>query len=220
MTGQNFERITTGNERERDTKPAGWLSGNTPGLLCSGGARFEFWPGFLQSFQARGKVPVHNKLSTKPWRRMAKRRYSFTILNRGTKWSWVASFTPRPLYSQGKSPRYPLDKRLGGPKSRSGRCGVEKITCPCREWNPESSARSISDWAIPALRQMPVLYPNSATTASFQILSNLSIILRFDPYIFHALTHREPTKMPKYCLKRFSWSVLDRTEMGCETGVD
>jgi hypothetical protein len=27
----------------------------------------------------------------------------------------MASFTPRPLYSRGKSPRYPLDRRLGGP---------------------------------------------------------------------------------------------------------
>jgi hypothetical protein len=30
----------------------------------------------------------------------------------------VASFTPRRLYSQGKSPWYPLDRSLGGPQSR------------------------------------------------------------------------------------------------------
>jgi hypothetical protein len=36
----------------------------------------------------------------------------------------VVSFTPRPRYLQEKSPRYPLDRRLGGPQSRSGR-GVE-----------------------------------------------------------------------------------------------
>jgi hypothetical protein len=35
-------------------------------------------------------------------------------------------FTLRPLYPQGKSPRYPLDNRLGGPQSRSGRGGEEK----------------------------------------------------------------------------------------------
>jgi hypothetical protein len=29
-------------------------------------------------------------------------------------------------YSQGKSPPYALDKKLGGPQSRSGRCGEEK----------------------------------------------------------------------------------------------
>jgi hypothetical protein len=38
----------------------------------------------------------------------------------------VVSFTPRPLYPQGKSPWYPLDRRLGGPQSRSGRGGLGK----------------------------------------------------------------------------------------------
>jgi hypothetical protein len=36
------------------------------------------------------------------------------ILDLGTRWRWVVSFTPRPLYSQGRSPGYPLDRRLGG----------------------------------------------------------------------------------------------------------
>jgi hypothetical protein len=29
----------------------------------------------------------------------------------------VVSFTPLPLYPRGKSPRYPLDRRLGGPQN-------------------------------------------------------------------------------------------------------
>jgi hypothetical protein len=33
----------------------------------------------------------------------------------------VVSFKPLPLYPQGKRPRYPLDRRLGGAQSRSGR---------------------------------------------------------------------------------------------------
>jgi hypothetical protein len=37
------------------------------------------------------------------------------ILDLGTRWRWVVSFTPRPLYRQGKSTWYPLDKRLGVP---------------------------------------------------------------------------------------------------------
>jgi hypothetical protein len=32
----------------------------------------------------------------------------------------------RPRYPQGNSPWYPLDRRLGGPQSRSGRGGEEK----------------------------------------------------------------------------------------------
>jgi hypothetical protein len=52
------------------------------------------------------------------------------ILDLGTRWRWVVSFTPRPLYPQGKSPWYPLDRRLGGPQSRSGHGGEEKNSQP------------------------------------------------------------------------------------------
>jgi hypothetical protein len=44
-----------------------------------------------------------------------------------TRWSWVVSFTIRPLYPQGKSHRYPLGRGLGGPQSRSGRRWIQKI---------------------------------------------------------------------------------------------
>jgi hypothetical protein len=37
------------------------------------------------------------------------------ILDLDTRWRWVDSFMPRPLYHQGKSHRYPLDRRLSGP---------------------------------------------------------------------------------------------------------
>jgi hypothetical protein len=47
----------------------------------------------------------------------------------------VVSFTPRPLCSQGKSPWCPLNRRLGGPQSRSGR-GGEEITSSYRDSNP------------------------------------------------------------------------------------
>jgi hypothetical protein len=40
----------------------------------------------------------------------------------------VVSFKPRPLYPRGKSPGNTLDRRLGEPQSRSGRCGEEKNT--------------------------------------------------------------------------------------------
>jgi hypothetical protein len=49
----------------------------------------------------------------------------------------VVSFTPQPLYCQGKSPWYPLDRRLGGPQSGSGRSGEvkNKITI---DWYPQN----------------------------------------------------------------------------------
>jgi hypothetical protein len=48
----------------------------------------------------------------------------------GTRWTWVVSFTLLSLYPQRKSPWYPLDRRLGGPQSRSGRGGEEKNSQP------------------------------------------------------------------------------------------
>jgi hypothetical protein len=42
----------------------------------------------------------------------------------------VISFTPRPLYPQGKSHLYPFDRRLSGPQSLSGRGGEEKDSQP------------------------------------------------------------------------------------------
>jgi hypothetical protein len=40
---------------------------------------------------------------------------------------------PRPLYPQGKSPRYPLDRKLCGPQSRSKRGVEEENPRPRRE---------------------------------------------------------------------------------------
>jgi hypothetical protein len=52
------------------------------------------------------------------------------FLDLGTRWRWVVSFTPLPLYLEGKSPWYPFDRRLGGPQSRSGRGGEKKNSQP------------------------------------------------------------------------------------------
>jgi hypothetical protein len=42
----------------------------------------------------------------------------------------AVSFKPRPLYPQGKSTWYPMDRKLSGPLSRSGRGGEEKNSQP------------------------------------------------------------------------------------------
>jgi hypothetical protein len=52
------------------------------------------------------------------------------ILDLGASWRLVISFTPLPLYPQGKRLWYPLARRLGEPQSRSGRSGVEKNSQP------------------------------------------------------------------------------------------
>jgi hypothetical protein len=48
------------------------------------------------------------------------------ILDLGTRWRWVVSFTPRPLYPQRKRPWYPL----GELQSRFGRGGEKKNSQP------------------------------------------------------------------------------------------
>jgi hypothetical protein len=62
----------------------------------------------------------------------------------------VVSFTPRPLYLGGKSLRYSLDRRLGGPQSRSGRRGEEIILDPTGTRTPtsRSPARSQSLYTL------------------------------------------------------------------------
>jgi len=55
----------------------------------------------------------------------------------------VVSFTPRPLYPQGKSSWYTLDRRPGGTQSRSRRGGEEKNSQPRAETRiPNQPARS------------------------------------------------------------------------------
>jgi hypothetical protein len=85
---------------------------------------------YERQFKGNGKVvPVLNYFSTKPWRHKREWRYSYTILDLVTRWRWVVSFTPR----------YSLDRRLGGPQSRSGRCGeVKNLALPGTELKPSS----------------------------------------------------------------------------------
>jgi hypothetical protein len=54
----------------------------------------------------------------------------------------VVSFTPRPLYPQGKNAWHPLDWRLGGPQSRSGRGGEQKNSQPPHPGNRTPETRS------------------------------------------------------------------------------
>jgi hypothetical protein len=56
-----------------------------------------------------------------PWRRLGERRHSsYSFSTSALDAGWVVSITPRPrFYPRGKDPRYPLDRRLGGPQSRS-----------------------------------------------------------------------------------------------------
>jgi hypothetical protein len=53
----------------------------------------------------------------------------------------VVSFTARPLYPHRNSPRYLLNRMLGGPQSRSGRGGEEKNSQPPSGIEPQNPGR-------------------------------------------------------------------------------
>jgi len=58
------------------------------------------------------------------------------LLNLGTRWMWVVSFKPRPLYSGGTIPLYSMNRRLDGPQNWSESVGGNNFRhCPGRESN-------------------------------------------------------------------------------------
>jgi hypothetical protein len=70
-----------------------------------------------------------------------------------TRWRWVVSFTPWPLYPQWKSPWYPVDRRLDGPQNRPGRGGEDKNYQLRPGLEPsiiQPVAQRYNHWAIPA----------------------------------------------------------------------
>jgi hypothetical protein len=58
------------------------------------------------------------------------------ILDLGIRWDDLSASHPGCALLTGKDPRYPLDRRLGGPQSRSGHRGWRKILCLYRGSNP------------------------------------------------------------------------------------
>jgi hypothetical protein len=103
-----------------------------------------FGRSYIEVVAKKGKVvSVLNYLCSVPWRRMGKMRYSYIILDLCTRWRWVVAFTLLPLYPRREIPRYPLDRRLGGSQSRSGRRIFH-----CQESNPCRLAYSLSLYRV------------------------------------------------------------------------
>jgi hypothetical protein len=70
---------------------------------------------------------------------LEEQRFRSSCLNLGIRWRWVTSFTFQPLYSQGRSHRYILDRGLGGTQRRPGHFVRGKFPCFCRKSNHDSS---------------------------------------------------------------------------------
>jgi hypothetical protein len=95
----------------------------------------------------KGKVvPMFNSLSTTPRSLIGEWRYSSTLLD-------VAHYmeVSGQLYPWRKSPRYPLDRRLGGPQRRSGHYKEEKSLAPVGNQTLLALpiAHRYAYWAIP-----------------------------------------------------------------------
>jgi hypothetical protein len=98
---------------------------------------------FIETYKDK-VLPVLDYLKTMSWRLMGKWRCSYTILDLGTRWRWMVSFTPLSLYLREKRPQYPIYMRLGGPQSRPRSCGGETNLLPLPRVGPRTSSTTIA----------------------------------------------------------------------------
>jgi hypothetical protein len=86
----------------------------------------------------------------------------------------MVSFTARPLYHREKRAQYPLDKRLGGPQSKSGQYREEKHLVPLLGIEPPFLSLPARDLvAIPTEPSLPV-WRNIMVTKNFPLLLQTS----------------------------------------------
>jgi hypothetical protein len=92
------------------------------------------------------------------------------ILDLGTRRRWVVSFTPRRLY-----PRHPLERRLGGPQSRSERGGDEKNS-------PHTPAIELPNHDRPARKPVAILteLPRLLIKMVRQLQQLLKLVMNYD----------------------------------------
>jgi len=104
----------------------------------------------------------------------------------------MVSFTPRPLYPQGKSPSYPLDKRLVGLQSRSGRGGEERNSQP-----------------PPGLEPPIITSPFSGIWTSEMLVSHPNNTLRRNPEELDLKYHRCESHRNRMNYKSFGFMMND-----------
>jgi hypothetical protein len=75
----------------------------------------------------------------------------------------MVSFTPRPLYSGGRNPRYTVGSRQGVSHDHYGCGGDKKNLYPCREWKagPASPSHCVKSGMPAVAVYIKVSIPNS-----------------------------------------------------------
>jgi hypothetical protein len=108
-------------------------------------------------------------LSTTPWRRTEVVDVPL-LLDFGTRYKWVVRFTLRPLYCEGSNPWYPLDRRLGGPQSRSGRGGEEENSQPLPGLEPpDQPARNPTSYPMDKETKRPGREGDHSSSSSAEV---------------------------------------------------
>jgi hypothetical protein len=92
----------------------------------------------------------------------------------------VVSFTPLPLYPQGKGLRYPLDRRLGGPQNQSGRRGEEKMFDPSGTRSPTLGRPVAIPSELSRLLYVNILYVFNYICFCFNMSSVYRVIYNFN----------------------------------------
>jgi hypothetical protein len=100
------------------------------------------------------------------------------ILDQGTRWRSEVSFRLRPHYPQSNRLRYSLDKKAGGPQSRSGHGGEDKNFdhCICRELNPGHPAYSL----VSILSELLIWVRNGEVMPSYLTFSHSYFLCLYD----------------------------------------
>jgi hypothetical protein len=125
------------------------------------------------------------------------------IVDLGTRWRWVVSFTTRPLNPQGKNPWCPLYRRLGGPWTRWWR---EKFPTHAGTRTPNHPTCS------------PVLYHWARVRVNLLLKGSQSVSLGFEP-LAGTLDHIYASERMLRCYA--SWGVLPDwwTGLSCRVTV-
>jgi hypothetical protein len=131
------------------------------------------------------------------------------IFSLSTRWKWVVSFTPRPLYPQGKSPWYPLDRRLGGPQIQSGCCGGEEMSCLGSKRIPWFSSRWPSHYRDLSWLHTS-MYVNIKLCRGVKLLASVDISTRDTKWATHYGLHQY--KVNCTGVQDFSWARWPQME--------
>jgi hypothetical protein len=123
---------------------------------------------------------------------------------------WVVSVTPRPHFTPAKGPRYPLDRRLGGPQSRSGHRLKEKfLTC--------------AEDRTPVVQSVVRHYTDRATSVTYYISERIFCIFHgyhTSRHLFHYNTSNTAFRTLFPHSLETCWSSCYHMQKNCEARLD